>query len=292
MKETLTIDIVAQAKDKTKAVIESIKKGFKSLGDSADNAKKKTKGLGEETKSTQRTLRAIAKEKYEIILQAKDKVQPVLTGLKYSLRGIAGKTFSVTLKAVDFITAPVRKALSLLTSIQGMVFGAAGTAGGIVAPMNIAGDYEQTQIAFETMLKSKEEANRFLKEASDFANKTPFEFPDLINSSKLLLAYGFNPNGIFNTLETIGDTSSGLGAGSEGIDRITRALGQIKAKGRVLTEELMQLQELGIPINEILQQELGLSSSQVANIGNENISSDAAIEAILKGMDKRYGGLM
>jgi hypothetical protein len=42
--------------------------------------------------------------------------------------------------------------------------------------MQIAGDYEQTQIAFETMLKSAEKAEKFLKEASDFANKTPFEF--------------------------------------------------------------------------------------------------------------------
>ena len=292
MKETLTIDIVAQAKDKTKAVIESIKKGFKSLGDSADNAKKKTKGLGEETKSTQRTLRAIAKEKYEIILQAKDRAQPVISGLKSSLKGIAGKTFRVTLRAVDFVTAPARKVLGLLTSIQGMIFGAAGTAGGIVAPMDISGDYEQTQIAFSTMLKSTEKANKFLKEASDFANKTPFEFPDLINSSRLLLAFGFNSDSIFNTLETIGDTSSGLGAGSEGIDRITRALGQMKAKGRVLTEELMQLQELGIPINEILQQEMGLTREQVANIGYEDIAADPAIEAILRGLDKRYGGMM
>ena len=162
----------------------------------------------------------------------------------------------------------------------------------MVTPMDISGDYEQTEIAFSTMLKSAEKARQFLKEASDFANATPFEFPDLIDSSRLLLAFGFDPDRILPMLEVIGDASSGLGAGAAGIDRITRGLGQMQAKGRVLTEELMQLQEVGIPVNEILQEELGLTQEQVANIGDEGIAAEDAINGLLRGMEKRYGGMM
>ena len=82
------------------------------------------------------------------------------------------------------------------------------------------------------------------------------------------------------------------GAGSEGIDRITRALGQMQAKGRAQAEELLQLQELGVPANQILQEELGLTGEQVANIGKEGIEASKVIDALLRGMEKRYGGMM
>ncbi len=306
MAQPITIDIILSAKNQTEAgvreaskslndLVKEGKQASESLG-GVERASKKTKtgldSLGESSSRARRTMRELARERYEILLEAKDRVTPVLHGIKGGVKGIAGKTWNVTLKAADYVTRPVRGILNLLSSVQGMVFGAAGVFGGIVSPMDTAGDFEQTQIAFSTMLKDAERAKDFLAEASDFANNTPFEFPDLIDSSKLLLAFGFDPDSIFSVLTTIGDTSSGLGAGAQGIDRITRALGQIQAKGRVLTEELMQLQELGIPVNQILQEELGLTQEQVANIGDEGIRAEDAISGLLRGMDKRYGGMM
>jgi tape measure domain-containing protein len=196
------------------------------------------------------------------------------------------------MRVIDMATAPLRGLWNFATSIQGAILGATGAFAGIYKPMQIAGDFEQTQIAFETMLKSAEKAEKFLKEASEFANKTPFEFPELINSSKLLMAFGFEADKVLDMLSIIGDTASGLGAGSEGIDRITRALGQMQAKGRAQAEELLQLQELGVPANQILQEELGLTGEQVANIGKESIEAAKVIDALLRGMDKRFGGMM
>lgn len=230
--------------------------------------------------------------KYQVVLDALDKASGVIGKASSKARSIAGRTFSFTVKVIDKAMAPLKAIWNFATSIQGAILGASGAFAGIYKPMDIAGDFEQTQIAFATMLKSADKADKFMKEASDFANKTPFEFPELINSSKLLLAFGFDAKDVLNTLSTIGDAASGLGAGSEGIDRITRALGQMKAKGRVQAEELLQLQEMGIPANQILQEELGLTANQVANIGKEGIESGKAIDALLRGMDKRYGGMM
>ena len=288
-----TSELLGQDSQPLDALSESAEEVKKEL-DSIDcsKAQKEFGRLETSSKRVERELKELARDRHEILLEAKDKISSVLSSVKGGIRGIAGKTWNVTLKAVDYITRPVRGILSLLSSVQGAVFGAAGIFGGFVTPMDIAGDYEQTEIAFATMLKDAEKAKEFLADASDFANDTPFEFPELIDSSKLLLAFGFDPDSILPILETIGDTSSGLGAGSEGIDRITRALGQIQAKGRVLTEELMQLQEVGIPVSEILQEELGLTREQIADIGKEGVDAEDAISALLRGMDKRYGGMM
>lgn len=255
-------------------------------------ATRKVNGFDKANQKTQERLNQMNRTRYQVVLNALDKASSIIGSVSTRARSIAGKTFSFTMKVVDMATAPLRAVWNFATSIQGAILGATGAFAGIYKPMEIAGDFEQTQIAFETMLKSAEKADKFLKEASAFANKTPFEFPELINSSKLLLAFGFEADKILDLMTVIGDTSSGLGAGAEGIDRITRALGQMKAKGRAQAEELLQLQELGVPANQILQEELGLTGQQIANIGNESIEASKVIDALLRGMDKRFGGMM
>ncbi len=255
-------------------------------------AKSKLNAFDKASQRTQERLEQMNKTKYQIVLDALDRASSIVGKVSSKARSIAGKTFSFTMKVIDLATAPLRSLWNFATSIQGAILGATGAFAGIYKPMDIAADFEQTQIAFETMLKSAEKAQQFLKEASEFANKTPFEFPELINSSKLLMAFGFEADKVLDMLKTIGDTASGLGAGSEGIDRITRALGQMQAKGRAQTEELLQLQELGVPANQILQEELGLTGEQIANIGKESIEAAKVIDALLRGMDKRFGGMM
>jgi len=239
-------------------------------------AARKLNGFDRANQKTQERLEKMNRTRYQVVLDALDRASGIIGKVTSKARSIAGKTFSFTMKVIDMATAPLRGIWNFATSIQGVILGATGAFAGIYKPMDIAGDYEQTQIAFETMLKSAEKAEQFLKDASEFANKTPFEFPELINSSKLLLAFGFEADKILDLMTVIGDTSSGLGAGAEGIDRITRALGQMQAKGRAQAEELLQLQELGVPANQILQEELGLTGEQVAK----------------RGMDKRFGGMM
>lgn len=95
--------------------------------------------------------------------------------------------------------------------------------------MQLSGDFEQTQMAFTTMLKSAEQANSFLTQAQNMANATPFEFPQLADASKKMLAFGWDVKSILPDLSTIGDAASGLGLGAEGINQITLALGQIRA---------------------------------------------------------------
>lgn len=276
--ETFRIEIPIHVEDKTDPGV--------------SQATRKINGFDKANQKTQERLNQMNRTKYQVVLDALDRASSVVGKVTSKARSIAGKTFSFTMKVIDMATAPLRALWNFATSIQGAILGATGAFAGIYKPMEIAADFEQTQIAFETMLKSAEKAEKFLKEASEFANKTPFEFPELINSSKLLMAFGFEADKVLDMLTVIGDTASGLGAGSEGIDRITRALGQMQAKGRAQAEELLQLQELGVPANQILQEELGLTGEQVANIGKEGIEASKVIEAMLRGMEKRFGGMM
>jgi tape measure domain-containing protein len=256
------------------------------------SAQKKVNAFDKSAQKMQDRMDKINRSKFRVVLDALDRASSVIDKVSTKVRGFAGKTFSFSMKVLDFVTTPLRGMWNLITSVQGAILGAGGTFAGIIKPMSIAGDFEQTNIAFTTMLKSAEKASGFLKNAATFAANTPFDFPELLNSSKLLLAFGFEAEKILDLMTVIGDTSSALGAGSEGIDRITRALGQMQTKGRAQTEELLQLQELGVPATQILKEELGLTAEQVGNIGKESIEASKVINALLTGMEKRYSGLM
>lgn len=152
---------------------------------------------------------------------------------------------------------------------------------------------EQAQIGFTTMLGSGERARSFLGELKEFAAKTPFQFPDLVTAAQRMLAYGFAAKDILPTLRTIGDASSLLGGGAEAINRITLALGQIKAKGTVQAEEMRQLAEAGIPAWQILATKLSVDiPTAMKMVEARAVSADVAIRALTEGMNERFGGGM
>ncbi len=156
--------------------------------------------------------------------------------------------------------------------------------------VDAASRMEIYRVQFETLYRSAEKAKRVLDEITLFAQKTPFELSDLIESWKMLKSYGLEPN--IRLMKTVGDATASLGGGRETLEGIIRAIGQIYAKGKLSAEELMQLAERGIPVYEILQEKLGLTREQISNIGSAGIEARTAIEALIEGMEERFGGGM
>jgi tape measure domain-containing protein len=161
------------------------------------------------------------------------------------------------------------------------------------AAIKLAGEFEQTTIAFNTMLGSTAKSTKFLKDLKDFATKTPFEFKDLTQASKRMIALGFSAEQVIPILTNIGDAVAGMGGGAEMIDRVTLALGQMQAKGKVSAQEMNQLAESGIPAWELLSKRIGKSIPEAMKLAEKGaISASIAIPAILEGMNQRFGGLM
>lgn len=150
---------------------------------------------------------------------------------------------------------------------------------------------ENSQAAFGVFLGNAKLAAQYTQDLKKIAADTPFDLPGVMDAGKKLLAFGFDAQTSLNLLRTIGDASAALGLGTEGIDRITLAIGQIQAKGRVMGDELLQLTEAGIPAQEILAEKLGLTADQVKNIGDAGIDANTAIQALTEGMNERFGGM-
>ena len=162
-----------------------------------------------------------------------------------------------------------------------------------VAALVAAGKMEQTSVAFTTMMKSADLAGKHLEELKQFALKTPFQFTELTDASKRMMALGFSASDVIPKLTIIGNAVSGLGLGAEGLNRVVLAFGQMSAKGKVSAQEMNQLAEAGISAWDPLAKKLGIdipTAMKKAEAGA--ISSTVAITAIMEGMEKRFAGGM
>lgn len=159
--------------------------------------------------------------------------------------------------------------------------------GSLVGFMN---HLEQSKIAMQYFLGSAKEANAFIMTMEDFAATTPYSTEQAISLSQKLMAAQFDPTKVKSVMTILNDAASVGGTTAEQLDRIVLAITQMRTNGKIAGQELRQLAEANIPIYKILQQELGLTSDQLMNIGKLHIPGDVGVQALLKGLEKRYKG--
>ena len=152
---------------------------------------------------------------------------------------------------------------------------------------------DQSSIALTSFLGSATAANDMVKELQDFAAKTPFQFKDLLGTVQSMMALGVESKDVIPRMKAIGDAAAALGGTPEVMQRIQRALGQIQAKGRVQSEELLQLAEAGIPAYQYLADALGTTTADMlGDLRKGTVGAQVAIEAVLDGMSRDFGGMM
>lgn len=180
---------------------------------------------------------------------------------------------------------------------QGSLNVLAGMAAGMTAlgaaAVRSAAQMEQNRVAFTTLLKSAEKAKRFLTAMEKFAATTPFELPGVLAASKRLLAFGFSAEQVLPILRAVGDSAAALGLGEEGIQRMTLAIGQMQAKGKIQAQEMLQLAEAGVPAWELLAKAIGVDIPTAMKMAEQGqISAAQGIQAIVAGMNTKFSGMM
>lgn len=168
--------------------------------------------------------------------------------------------------------------------------GAATLAGGVAAvgaaALKTTADFQMLRATLDAVMGSSAKGEQAFQWAIDFAQTTPFQLREVIQLMTQMSAMQLNP---FKDLKSIGDAALG---NFERAQRVVTALGQMKTKGFVSGEELMQLQEAAIPATKILADHFKLTADQLKNIGELRLPADSAIAAILKATDRRFAGAM
>lgn len=129
--------------------------------------------------------------------------------------------------------------------------------------VRVRGEFQQLNVAFETMLGSREKADKLMADVVDFAAKTPFELTDLAQATKSLLAFGYTSEEVMKDIKALGDVSAGL---SVPIGRLILNLGQVKSVGKLTGRELRDFQIAGVPIVAELAKNLNKAEDEIAEM--------------------------
>lgn len=145
---------------------------------------------------------------------------------------------------------------------------------------------EQTNIAFETMLGSAEKAQKLVAQMTAFAAKTPFELPGITGTAKTLLAFGMTQEQIMPTLKTLGDVAAGTG---KDLQELGVIYGQIRASGRLMGGDMLQLVNAGVPIITTLAKQYGVAEGEIKKMSEAGKISFADVEKAFQTMSGEGG---
>lgn len=154
---------------------------------------------------------------------------------------------------------------------------------------------EDTMVTLDALTGSAAAAEQVYKSARAMAATTPFATKDVIEQYKQLMALGFKQAELERTFKAIGSLAAVRGD-PQIMGQLTLAMGQIRAAGRLMGGELLQLQNAGLgkmDIFEAIAKKMGKSIDEVRKMQEAGkIESETAIDAILTVIEEKYGKVL
>ncbi len=162
--------------------------------------------------------------------------------------------------------------------------------------MQVRGQFQQTEMAFKTMLQSEEKADALMKQLIRTAAVTPFGIEDVTEGAKQLLAFNVAAEDVNKTLIGLGDVAAGMGLN---LKDLVMLYGTTIAKGKMDTMDLYQFLNRGIPIADEIAKVMGLDVTNAIKevqkqIKAGKVTSDVFIQAMqnMSAEGSKFGGLM
>lgn len=173
--------------------------------------------------------------------------------------------------------------LGKLGAIAGVV---GGVGEGIKKAFGGFAEMESNQVAFETLLGSAAKAKTLMGDLAKFGAETPFQLPELTAAGKNLAAFGMSAEDIVPKLRRIGDIASLL---NQPIGEMATLYGKAKVAGVLMSEDINQFTERGVPLIGQLAQQFGVAESSVKKLASEGKISFADMDRALTALTSEGG---
>ncbi len=211
MAETVRIEIPIETIDNTDPELSNVTRNFERMekaAESANGAAKKANStvtqFDRQAQKTEKSLASWAKEKYEIMLEAKDRITPVLSTLGNGIRSFAGKTWSVTMRAVDLITSPVRGIINLLKNPVFQVGAVLGVSIGLKDTIETYKDFEAAMSQVQAISGATgSEVTKLTNKAKEMGATTKFTAEESAEAFNYMAMAGWKTEEMLSGIEGI-----------------------------------------------------------------------------------------
>lgn len=138
-----------------------------------------------------------------------------------------------------------------------------------------ASEYQSLMVRLQVATGDASIAIKEFEELKDFASRTPFDLPGVVDASIMFRNAGIEAENLIPTIKMLGDVAQG---NNEYFNRMALNFMQIKSAGKATMQDLNQFAYMGIPIKQVLK-----------DMGREGDTSFEAIEMAFKRMTSAGG---
>ncbi|MXV16828.1 tape measure protein [Hufsiella ginkgonis] len=156
----------------------------------------------------------------------------------------------------------------------------------VTSMVAVRGEFQQLEVAYRTILKSKSKADALMAETVKLAAVTPFTLTEVASSTKQLLAYGVGAGEVTSTLERLGNVAAGVSAP---IGDIAYLYGTLRTQGRAYQQDINQFTGRGIPIIAELAKVFKVTEGEVRGLVEAGKVGFPQIEEAFKNMTGSAG---
>lgn len=179
--------------------------------------------------------------------------------------------------------------IGVLAGYKGALMGyntaMAGLALNFIGP---AAEMERFKVQLTNLEGSSAGAEKAMAWISDFATRTPLEMNQTVAAYARLKAFGVDPmNG---SLQAMVDTMAATGGGAEQLDGLVMALGQSWTKGKLQSEEALQMLERGVPVWDLLAAKMGKSAAEVQELATKGKLGREEITLLIEALGEKNAG--
>lgn len=152
--------------------------------------------------------------------------------------------------------------------------------------VQVRGQFQQLELAFNTMLRSTEKSQVLMSQLVDTAAKTPFDLTSIAQGAKQMLAFGSNVESVVDEIVMLGNVASGVSAP---LGDLIYLYGTLRSQGRAYTVDIRQFAGRGIPIYEELGKVLNADRQELNKLVTEGKVGFPEVEKAFKNMTSEGG---
>lgn len=182
--------------------------------------------------------------------------------------------------------AKIEQMFKRATSSVFAFFSAAQATSFVKSMATVHGEFQQIEIALETILGNEREAATLMNQLRETAAKSPLDMKGIANGAKQLLAYGEDAATVNETLIKLGNIAAGL---SQPLGDLVYLYGTTMTQGRLYTQDFNQFVGRGIPMIKELAEYFGVAESEVRGLVEAGKVGFPEVQAVISSLTEEGG---
>lgn len=182
-------------------------------------------------------------------------------------RAEVNKATSAMASSITNMQGSIERSIGAAMQSVKLLTGGLATMAAAKHVIEVASTFEQLEIRLNAVMGSARDGQQAFEWIKQFAVNTPYSVQQTTDAFMQLKNFGLDP--MDGTLQKVADASAKYGKGADTAQRVTLALGQAWARGKLQGQDTLQMIDAGIPVYDLLSKATGKTAAEIQKMSEK-----------------------